>query len=405
MTGAARGLGQGICHALATAGADVIATDLADLDETAAAVKDLGRRVVARPSDVRDQASLDDVVREGVDELGGLDIIVANAGISTWSKFWEMPEDQWQTMIDVNLTGVWRTFKAGTPTLLEQDRGGSLIAISSVAGLKALPGQAHYSSAKHGVVGLVRSAAIELGPHQIRVNSVHPWGINTRLAEDPEVFEMLEANPTYAGSFGSILPSPMPGRAERHRQRGRAGSRPTRPAVSPASSCRSTWARRRCERRCPMRSARRARAYHLGNRSKEPLNEREGPIGRRRRPGARAEDRGTRGLTPAASDRPRASSRRATRFLPRAPSWSTSACHARPCGRRSGSSNRRRSSAFGAGPAAGRASTPPTVTSPPATPGSCSSSGERPSPTSTRRGRRSSSPRSERWRTGGPTRC
>jgi NAD(P)-dependent dehydrogenase (short-subunit alcohol dehydrogenase family) len=85
-----------------------------------------------------------------------------------------------------------------------------LVAISSVAGLKALPGQAHYSSAKHGVVGLVRSAAIELGPHQIRVNSVHPWGINTRLAQDPEVGVMLEENPTYAGSFGSILPTPVP---------------------------------------------------------------------------------------------------------------------------------------------------------------------------------------------------
>jgi len=210
VTGAARGLGQGICHGLASAGADVIATDLSGLDETAAIVKDLGRRVVALPSDVRDQGSLDAVVGEGVRDLGGLDIVVANAGISTWSKFWEMPEDQWQTMIDINLTGVWRTFKATTPTLLEQDRGGSLVAISSVAGLKALPGQSHYSSAKHGVVGLVRSAAIELGQHQIRVNSVHPWGINTRLAQDPEVYDMLEANPTYAGSFGSILPSPMP---------------------------------------------------------------------------------------------------------------------------------------------------------------------------------------------------
>ena len=209
VTGAARGLGQGICHGLATAGADVIATDLSDLDETAAAVKDLGRRVVARLSDVRDQASLDEVVRAGVDELGRLDIIVANAGISTWSKFWEMAEDQWQTMIDVNLTGVWRTFKAGTPTLLEQGRGGSLIAISSVVGLKALPGQAHYSAAKHGVVGLVRSAAIELG--RTRSGSTRcTRGASTRVAQDPEVFEMLEANPTYAGSFGSILPSPMP---------------------------------------------------------------------------------------------------------------------------------------------------------------------------------------------------
>jgi SDR family mycofactocin-dependent oxidoreductase len=210
VTGAARGLGQGICTALAAAGADVVATDLSELDETAAAVKDHGRRIVAHAADVRDQGSLDEVVREGVDVLGGLDIVVANAGISTWSKFWEMSEEQWQTMIDINLSGVWRTFKAATPVLLEQGRGGSLVAISSVAGLKALPGQAHYTSAKHGVVGLVRSAAIELGPHQIRVNSVHPWGINTRLAQDPEVYEMLEANPTYAGSFGSILPAPHP---------------------------------------------------------------------------------------------------------------------------------------------------------------------------------------------------
>jgi SDR family mycofactocin-dependent oxidoreductase len=210
VTGAARGLGQGICVALAAAGADVVATDLSELDETASAVKHAGRRVVARAADVRDQGSLDEVVQEGVDQLGGLDVVVANAGISTWSKFWEMSEAQWQTMIDINLSGVWRTFKAATPVLLDQGRGGSLVAISSVAGLKALPGQAHYTSAKHGVVGLVRSAAIELGPHQIRVNSVHPWGINTRLAQDPEVYEMLEANPTYAGSFGSILPAPHP---------------------------------------------------------------------------------------------------------------------------------------------------------------------------------------------------
>jgi NAD(P)-dependent dehydrogenase (short-subunit alcohol dehydrogenase family) len=84
----------------------------------------------------------------------------------------------------------------------------SLVAISSVAGLKGLPGQAHYSAAKHGVVGLVKVAAIELGPYGIRVNSVHPWGVNTRLAQDPSVAEILSANPTYSGSFGSILPSP-----------------------------------------------------------------------------------------------------------------------------------------------------------------------------------------------------
>lgn len=209
VTGAARGLGQGICVALARDGADIVATDLSDLDGTVAAVERAGHRALGRPADVREQSAVDAVVREGVDAFGGLDIVVANAGISTWSRFWEMSEDQWQTMVDINLSGVWRTFKAAAPVLIEQGRGGSMIAISSVAGLKALPGQAHYSAAKHGVVGLVRSAAIELGPFNIRVNSVHPWGVNTRLAQESHVGEMLAENPTYAGSFGSILASPQ----------------------------------------------------------------------------------------------------------------------------------------------------------------------------------------------------
>ena len=97
--------------------------------------------------------------------------MVANAGIVTWDRFWEMSEEKWQAMLDVNLSGVWRTFKAAAPVLIEQGRGGSMIAISSVAGLKSLPAQAHYSAAKHGIVGLTKSAAIELGPFRIRVNS------------------------------------------------------------------------------------------------------------------------------------------------------------------------------------------------------------------------------------------
>ena len=208
VTGAARGLGRAICTSLAANGADVIATDLSELDDTIADVETLSQRAFGRNADVRDQASLDAAVRDGVAELGGLDIVVANAGISSWSRFWEMPEEQWQLMLDVNLGGVWRTFKATAPILIEQGRGGSIVAISSVAGLKALPGQAHYTAAKHGVVGLVGSAAIELGPFGIRVNSVHPWGINTRLAQDNEVETILAENPTYAASFGSVLPSP-----------------------------------------------------------------------------------------------------------------------------------------------------------------------------------------------------
>ncbi len=220
ITGAARGQGRSHAARLAAEGADIVAIDVcgpaagvpyppatrADLDETVRTVEALDRRIVARVADVRDQGALDAAVAEGIAELGGLDVVVANAGISSWGRLWEMDEVQWQEMIDINLTGVWRTFKAAIPAMIEQGRGGSIIAISSVAGIKSLPAQAHYSAAKHGVVGLTKTAAIELGPYGIRVNSIHPWGVATPMAlEDPTVPEMLGANSHYMGSFGSIL--------------------------------------------------------------------------------------------------------------------------------------------------------------------------------------------------------
>ena len=222
VTGAARGQGRSHALRLAAEGADVIVVDVCaapldlgypaaaaeDLDETARLVVKTGQRVVSAVADVRDQAALDSAVRAGVGELGRLDVVVANAGISSWGRFWEMPEDLWLATIEINLTGVWRTFRAVAPTLIEQGQGGSLIAISSVAGIKALPGQAHYTAAKHGLVGLVKAAAIELGPFGIRVNSVHPWGVDTPMAHDPAVHTMLQRHPTYAGSFGSILTDP-----------------------------------------------------------------------------------------------------------------------------------------------------------------------------------------------------
>jgi hypothetical protein len=223
ITGAARAQGRSHAVRMAQEGADVLAVDVcaaatavnyepatpADLDDTASAVEATGRRIVARVLDVRDQVALDEAVAAGVSALGGIDIVVANAGVSSWGRFWEMPEERWLDTIEVNLTGVWRTFRAAVPVMISQGRGGSLIAISSVAGLKALPGEAHYSAAKHGVVGLTKAAAIELGPYGIRVNSVHPWGVDTPMAHDPDVTGMLEAHPSYAASFGSILPSPV----------------------------------------------------------------------------------------------------------------------------------------------------------------------------------------------------
>ena len=126
---------------------------------------------------------------------------MANAGVSNWARFWEMPEERWLDMIDINLNGVWRTLRAATPMMVDQGEGGSIVTICSVAGIKSLPGQAHYTAAKHGVVGLTRSAAIELGPYGIRVNSVHPWGVNTPMVEDTGLATVLEAHPDYLGKL------------------------------------------------------------------------------------------------------------------------------------------------------------------------------------------------------------
>jgi SDR family mycofactocin-dependent oxidoreductase len=224
VTGAARGQGRSHVVRLAREGADIIAVDVdgpvsgdnryppstsEDLQETVRQVEALDRRIVARQADVRDSGALDAVLGEAVPELGNrLDVVVANAGISNWNRFWEMPDEQWQTMIDVNLTGVWRTMKAAVPVMLAAGNGGSIITVSSVAGIKSLPAQAHYSAAKHGVVGLTKTAAIELGEYGIRVNSIHPWGVNTPMGDDSTVFDLFATHPAYAASFGSILPEP-----------------------------------------------------------------------------------------------------------------------------------------------------------------------------------------------------
>ncbi len=220
VTGAARAQGRSHCVRLAQEGADIIAVDVCatvakvgyppatpeELADTAELVRATGQRIISRVVDVRDQAALDGAVADGVTKFGRLDVVVANAGISSWGRFWELTDEAWHTMIDINLTGVWRTFKAAAPAMIAAGNGGSMIAISSVAGIKSLPAQAHYSSAKHGVVGLTKTAAIELGEYGIRVNSIHPWGVNTPMAQDPEVFEILTTHPTYAMSFAAMLP-------------------------------------------------------------------------------------------------------------------------------------------------------------------------------------------------------
>ena len=197
ITGAARGQGRAHAVKLSSMGADIIAVDLCDqiasvpypmatADDLAATVKlveDNGTRIVAHQADVRDRAALKTAVKAGVEEFGGrLDIVVANAGIGNGGQTLDhTSEEDWTDMIDVNLSGVWKSVKAAVPHLISQGEGGSIILTSSVGGLKAYPHTGHYIAAKHGVVGLMRTFAVELGQHGIRVNSVHPTNVNTPL--------------------------------------------------------------------------------------------------------------------------------------------------------------------------------------------------------------------------------
>jgi SDR family mycofactocin-dependent oxidoreductase len=195
ITGAARGQGRSHAVRLAEEGADIIAVDICqslptvpypgatpeDLAGTAKLVEDLDRRIVAREADVRDLGQLEAAVQEGLSELGHIDIICCNAGIGTFAPALEMDEEMWQEMIDINLTGVWKTIRAAAPPMVERRQGGSIIITSSAAGLFGFPNLASYSSAKHGIVGLMRTLTQELAPYMIRVNSVHPTTVNTPM--------------------------------------------------------------------------------------------------------------------------------------------------------------------------------------------------------------------------------
>jgi SDR family mycofactocin-dependent oxidoreductase len=194
ITGAARGMGQSHAVRLAEEGADILALDLCkevdtvgyglatpdELTETVGKVEALGRQIVARAADVRDYAALKAAVDDGVGTLGRLDIVCANAGISSFGNLDVLEEQAWRDVLDVNLTGAWHTAKAGIPHLRAAG-GGSIIVTSSTAGLMGMPGIGHYSASKHGVIGLVRSLALELAPEMIRVNSVNPTSVNTTM--------------------------------------------------------------------------------------------------------------------------------------------------------------------------------------------------------------------------------
>jgi SDR family mycofactocin-dependent oxidoreductase len=205
ITGAARGQGRSHAVRLAQEGADIIAVDICsdietvpypgatehDLAQTVKLVEDLGRSVIARTADVRDLAALQAVVREAVEEFGHIDIVVANAGIASFAPILELDEQAWQDVIDIDLTGVWKTVKAAVPAMAGSGRGGTIVLTNSVAGLAACANMAHYVAAKHGVTGLMRALAIELAPSGIRVNSVHPTNVDTPMLINDASFQLF----------------------------------------------------------------------------------------------------------------------------------------------------------------------------------------------------------------------
>lgn len=205
VTGAARGQGRSHALRLAEEGADIIAIDIAhqiatakypmateeELAETVRLVEALDRRIIASVADVRDYNAVSTALDEGVAELGRLDVVVANAGIMDFGRVEELTAEAWRDMIDINLTGVWHTAKASIPHVRAGGAGGSIILTSSTYSAMGAQNTAHYTAAKHGVVGLMRVMALELAEEQIRVNAVAPTVVNTRLIQNDAIYSLF----------------------------------------------------------------------------------------------------------------------------------------------------------------------------------------------------------------------
>lgn len=227
ITGAARGQGRAHAVRLAGLGAGILAVDLcadvesmgypmgtaADLDETARLVRDKGGRIVTAYADVRSPAELDDAVANGSAELGGLHIVVANAGIVRLHPGGD-PRAIWRDTIDVDLTGVWNTICAALPALRACGSGGAIVITNSIQGLRPsanpIVGAAAYAAAKGGLVGLMRQLAATLAPESIRVNSVHPTGVRTGMTMNEPFLELVSAAASAEGNALSALRNPMP---------------------------------------------------------------------------------------------------------------------------------------------------------------------------------------------------
>jgi (+)-trans-carveol dehydrogenase len=225
VTGAARGQGRSHALRLAGEGADIVALDAcrqlasvpypmatpADLKETVAAVERLGRRAVALEVDVRDHDAMRSGLDDAVARLGRLDVVCANAGIVSYGMTEELEPAAWRDLLDVNLTGVWLTVKVAVPHLLVAG-GGSIVLVSSTAGFHGLAALGHYTAAKHGVLGLTKSLALELGPRGIRVNAVCPGTVRTPMVENENLYRLRfpdVENPTFEDLAAELSPNPL----------------------------------------------------------------------------------------------------------------------------------------------------------------------------------------------------
>lgn len=224
ITGAARGQGRAHAVRMATEGADIIAVDIAgklpdcvpyepatpeDLDETVRLVEATGRRIHAAVADTRDVDGLREAVDAGVAALGRLDIIVANAGVCAPQTWDSITPDNFRDVMDINVTGTWNTVMAGAQHIVDGGRGGSIILISSLAGMKMQPFMIHYTTSKHALVGMARAFAAELGTHRIRVNSLHPGAVATDMGGGDMVSALAttgETNPPLTQMITPFLP-------------------------------------------------------------------------------------------------------------------------------------------------------------------------------------------------------
>ncbi|WP_261166672.1 mycofactocin-coupled SDR family oxidoreductase [Microbacterium sp. Marseille-Q6965] len=218
ITGGSRGQGRAHAVTCAREGADVIVVDTlqqigtvaypmaqqSDFDETVAQVEALDRRIVAVEGDVRNQADLDRAVERGLAEFGRLDILIANAGIFSLAPAHEMTDEMWDDMIAVNLTGVWKSAKAVLPHMMQQG-GGSIVMTSSINGLEPGANYVHYCAAKFGVVGIMKTLALEYARHGIRVNAVHPGAILTPMTSWQGAWDMMSGKPAGEGTEADML--------------------------------------------------------------------------------------------------------------------------------------------------------------------------------------------------------